>query len=151
MLILYSMSKKTIIRKFDKLFSRWVRLSNADSKGYCECITCGRSYKWNDIDAGHFVSRRHLVLRFDPRNVFPQCKYCNRFLNGLQYIMGKRIDELLGIGTADELIQISKQTHKIDKIDLEIKYTQYYYSLDHIFLMLGYCLCIEQDYLFEHQ
>ena len=39
--------------------------------------------------------------------------------------MGKRIDELLGIGTADELIQISKQTHKIDKIDLEIKYTQY--------------------------
>ena len=65
------MSKKTIIRKFDKLFSRWVRLSHADSNGYCECITCGRSYKWNDIDAGHFVSRRHLALRFDSRNVFP--------------------------------------------------------------------------------
>jgi hypothetical protein len=119
------MSKKTIIRKFDKLFSKWVRLSNADAKGYCECITCGRSYKWNDIDAGHFVSRRHLVLRFDPRNVFPQCRRCNRFLNGLQYIMGKRIDELLGVGTADELIQISKQTHKIDKVDLEIKYDEY--------------------------
>lgn len=106
--------RQKLIKKFDRVFSEYIRLKHADHSGNCKCITCGKTYHFKNIDAGHFVSRRHLIVRFDELNVHPQCKYCNRFLNGLQYEYGKAIDSTYGKGTADELIQKSKSIEKID-------------------------------------
>ena len=111
--------RRKLIKKIDRIFSKYVRLKNADHKGYCTCITCGKTYHYKDIDAGHFVSRRHLIVRFDELNVHPQCRRCNRFLNGLQYEYGKAIDMLYGKGTADKLVSLSKKTIKIENYELD--------------------------------
>ena len=34
------------------------------------------------MDAGHYIDRTHLSLRFSEKNVHPQCRKCNRFQNG---------------------------------------------------------------------
>lgn len=65
--------------KLDTLFSKWVRLSVADTNGYCECVSCGVWHPWQEMDAGHFIPRASLATRWDERNVHPQCRHCNRF------------------------------------------------------------------------
>jgi archaeosine-15-forming tRNA-guanine transglycosylase len=52
-------------------------------------------------------------------NVFPQCKYCNRFLNGLQYEYGKALDARFGKGTADKLVQKSRSTERLETKKIE--------------------------------
>lgn len=111
--------RQKLIKKLDRVFSQYVRLNHSDNAGYCTCITCSKKFYYKDIDAGHFVSRRHIITRFDELNVFPQCKYCNRFLNGLQYEYGKAIDARFGKGTADKLVQKSRSTEKLDTKKIE--------------------------------
>lgn len=117
--------RQKLIKKIDRIFSEYIRLKHADHSGNCKCITCGKTFHYKNIDAGHFVSRRFLIVRFDELNVHPQCKYCNRFLNGLAYEYGKAIDMLYGKGTADRLVSLSKQTIKVENQELEEKYLFY--------------------------
>lgn len=69
-------SLKQLKTKCWKLFSEWVRHSNADWKGYVQCVTCSGRYLWNSgmIHAGHWI---HDKLDYDSRNVHPQCRNCN--------------------------------------------------------------------------
>lgn len=76
------MSKKDKIEKLDNVFSKYIRLSNSNFQGMCTCISCGKQIPWKQCDAGHYVSRRHMSLRFDVKNVHPQCVECNRFKDG---------------------------------------------------------------------
>ena len=77
------MAKKTKLstleKKLDKIFSQYIRLEQADDKGMCICVSCGVMKHWQDIDAGHFYSRRHRSVRWDEMNVHPECKWDNRF------------------------------------------------------------------------
>ena len=71
---------KTLLRdKLDDAYSKYVRLSNADECGYCTCISCGARRPWKELDAGHYVGRAVFALRWDDRNVWPQCKQCNKW------------------------------------------------------------------------
>jgi DNA-directed RNA polymerase subunit N (RpoN/RPB10) len=70
------------IETLDKLFSEYVRLRDSDQYGMIRCISCGKRVKWQYADAGHFVSRKHMSLRFDNNNVNSQCVDCNRFKSG---------------------------------------------------------------------
>lgn len=72
-------SLNTLRDKLDSLVSRYVRLSAADHRGIAHCVSCGKADHWQNMDAGHFVSRKHLAVRFDERNLHPECKACNRF------------------------------------------------------------------------
>lgn len=63
--------------KLDRLFSRLVRQSGADSQGICTCASCGEKRHWKAIDCGHYYSRKHRSVRWDARNARPQCKGCN--------------------------------------------------------------------------
>ena len=67
-----------------------------------------QKYKAFKSYAGHFLSRRFESTRFDEKNVHGQCQKCNRFEYGNQYEHGKRIDEIYGKGTADDLLLKSK-------------------------------------------
>lgn len=113
------------INKLDKVFSEYIRLRDANRDGICQCITCKRYFCWNDGDAGHYVQRDRLATRYDEKNVHAQCKYCNRFRSGEQYIHGVEIDKKYGEGTAQKLILISKARGcKLDLywIDTKMKY-----------------------------
>jgi hypothetical protein len=106
--------KSKLIKELDVLFSQFVRLSNSID-GYCSCVTCGRVYEWKKIQAGHFISRQHYSVRWDERNVKPQCYGCNVMQQGRQYEFSK----YLGQELSEELYLLSKQTRKFSEIELQ--------------------------------
>ena len=114
------------ITKLDKVFSEYIRLRDANRQGICFCITCDRPFLWNEGDAGHYVQRDRLATRYDEKNVHAQCKYCNRFRSGEQYIHGVKIDKMYGEGTAQKIILISKvRGCKLDLYWIDTKLKHY--------------------------
>lgn len=73
---------KSLMRKADDIFSKFIRLRDADTNGTVRCFTCGSYHKWQDITNGHFIKRQFTVLRFNEMNCQSQCVTCNAFLQG---------------------------------------------------------------------
>lgn len=73
--------RQTWIRKLDRIVSLYVRMRDSREYGfkYCRCISCGKVKPISDIDCGHYISRRCMLLRFDTRNLNGECSRCNRF------------------------------------------------------------------------
>lgn len=63
-------------------FQRLRRVEEANSDGYCRCISCGKIARWQDLQGGHYIPRAVRVTELDRDNVNPQCQQCNGFLNG---------------------------------------------------------------------
>ena len=119
------MKRSTIVKKLDKIFSIWVRSKDADFHGYVDCYTCGVTKNWKyEIDAGHFMGRGKYATRWDEQNVKPQCKKCNGFRSGEQYLFSKHLDKEYGDGTADWLVFESNQPARFTNDELleKIKY-----------------------------
>ena len=119
------MKRSTIVKKLDKIFSIYIRKKGADFHGLIECYTCGELKNWKyEIDAGHFMGRGKYATRWDEQNVKPQCKKCNGFRSGEQYLFAKHLDEEYGKGTADELVYLSNQNARFTNDELleKIKY-----------------------------
>ena len=119
-------TRSKLIKKLDVVFSQWVRLSNADSKGNCTCVTCGKVGHWKTggIQAGHFMSRKHYSTRWNEDNVKPQCVGCNMFKAGEQY----KYSLYLGNNLSEELHLKSQQITKFTSVELE-EMILYYSSL----------------------
>ena len=111
-------SRKGLVKKLDKLFSEYIRTRYA-MDDMVRCITCNTIRHWKEIDAGHFCSRRHYSTRWNSTNVQNQCKKCNGFMGGENYLFGKYLDKTHGVGTADELIKLSRQITKFTDQDLK--------------------------------
>ena len=75
-------------RKADTLFSIFIR----NREKYC--YICG-SVK--NLQAGHFVSRSYLFLRYDEDNVHTCCLACNVFKNGNMALYALRIVNQYGV------------------------------------------------------
>lgn len=73
---------KRSIRRALKDFQFLVRLSSSDLNGICVCCTCDKHIHWQACDGGHFISAEYARTAFDPRNVHPQCKHCNKHRHG---------------------------------------------------------------------
>jgi len=115
------LSKGKLVKKLDAVFSEYVRKSNADSNGICTCVTCDRQFYWKQIQAGHFMSRKHYSTRWDLENVKPQCPKCNVFNQGEQY----KYSLYLGKETAEKLLAKSRQIQKFTYDDIETLINQY--------------------------
>lgn len=116
------MTVKSLKKKADTVFSQYVRYRDGVRRTdgwYSECITCGTEKPLKQMQAGHFVSRRVNILRFDERNVNAQCYACNVMRYGEQYMYAKQLDLKYGDGTADELMSQRHQTHKFKVPELE--------------------------------
>lgn len=116
---------RTLQKKADKEFSRYVRLVNSDDSGMCRCVTCNRSFRWDDIDAGHYIGRRFISTRYDDRNVHPQCKYCNRFLEGLKDEYALFLIKKYGKEILDELHQKKNEIANLTHEDYQEIYEMY--------------------------
>lgn len=71
--------KPNLGKKLDRIFSLYIRLRDVMPSGYVRCISCGQIKKFEDVDCGHFHSRRHMATRYNEDNCHAECKYCNRF------------------------------------------------------------------------
>lgn len=79
-------------QRLDRLFSLYVRQKHANPQGMVMCVTCQDVRHWKDgMDAGHFVDRNQLAVRYDETNVYPQCRGCNRFNGGENEAMAEHV------------------------------------------------------------
>jgi hypothetical protein len=108
-----------LIVKVDREFSDVVRLTAADERGMCECITCGNKKHWLEMECGHFVKRRHMATRYDLQNCGPQCTTCNCHNDGREEDHANYIDRTYGAGTADKLRRKAEEEKKWMPYELE--------------------------------
>lgn len=108
-------TRSSLVKKLDTVFSQYTRLSNADNNGYCTCVTCNKTFHWKEIQAGHFMSRKHYSTRWDERNVKTQCVACNVYRAGEQY----KYSLFLGSEVANVLYLQSKEIVKFTNYELE--------------------------------
>ncbi len=72
---------KKLKAQADKIFSLYIRRKDAVN-GIARCVTCGKMDNWENMQAGHYIPRNWLKLRYDERNVHVQCVGCNCFKKG---------------------------------------------------------------------
>ena len=120
------MKKKQTItqlkKKADIYFSKYVRYRDAQKRGgeyYALCITCDKLLLIKQMHAGHFQSRRHNSTRYDDENVNAQCPACNTYNQGEQYRYAKALNLKYGDGTADKLVLLAQEYHKLTVEELE--------------------------------
>lgn len=109
------MKKKTtaqLKKDLDKIFSQFVRQSNADENGMVDCYTCSKRLHWKEMQCGHFVSRQHLATRYSEDNCRPQCVGCNVFGGGKVSVFAERLEKELGVGTVARLYREANQIVK---------------------------------------
>lgn len=73
-----------------------------------------------------------MSTRWDEKNVQYQCKRCNGFRSGEQYLFSQELDRVYGPGTAEDLHIRSKQTHKFSRAELEAMYHHYKRLVDEL-------------------
>ena len=112
-------------KELDKWFSLYIRLRDSNELGMVKCFTSGRVYHYKKIQAGHFMSRKHLATRWCEMNVQPQSAADNLFGQGEQYIFGLNLDAKYGEGTAEELQYKARQTVKLTRVDYEEEIVYY--------------------------
>ena len=112
-------TRKSLIKKLDTIFSQYIRLKSADKKGYVKCYTCETKKHYKDyMQCGHFISRRHYVLRWSEKNARPQCYGCNVMSQGKQYEFALNLNKEYGYNIAEELLLESKKTEKLSNDEL---------------------------------
>jgi len=66
----------------DAAFSKYIRRKYLREDGLLECWSCHKLHAMSEMDCGHFVGRQHKATRFLEENCHPQCRYCNRYIEG---------------------------------------------------------------------
>jgi len=111
------MKKKTWV-----VFSKYVRmrdcLRTTGSLEWGECISCGRTFNFHKLDAGHFVPK-HNANYFSEKGVNAQCRHCNSYLHGNQLGYRRGLVELYGEKVTKELEMENRPIKKFTVSELE--------------------------------
>ena len=116
--------RSKIVKKLDDIFSIYIR-RRYSIDDFAECFTCGKTDHWKNLQCGHFQSRRKYSTRWDKINCQVQCAKCNIFSQGEQYLFGKKLDEVYGEGTSNELALKGNYLIKFSTKELELLINTY--------------------------
>ena len=63
-------SRKSLVKKLDAIFSEYIRLRKANKQGIVTCYTCGKKAYWKGqgMQNGHFMSRKSYSTRWEELN-----------------------------------------------------------------------------------
>lgn len=120
-----TMSRSQLVKRLDSVYSQYIRLKNADSDGYCICVTSGKRIYWKEIQNGHFYSRKYLPTRWDDTNCHPQSVADNIFLRGNYINYTRYMIDRYGRDYVDELERKAKSGAKISTPELREKLEYY--------------------------
>jgi len=99
---LEDMTHGELEKLLDSEVSIHVRASGAeDSSGFVPCFTCGSYHHFKELDAGHYIGRSNRGVRWDLRNIRPQCTRCNVYEEGRHYKF--RANLVVELGEAEVL------------------------------------------------
>ena len=114
-----------LIDRLDGLVSKYLRQKWADKDRNCECYTCGDVRPWYVMDAGHYITRSCMYLRFDiERNIRPQCHICNRAKYGKAAEFGKHLERDMP-GVTEILLEESRIIHRWSREELKQMILEY--------------------------
>ncbi|NCU40899.1 recombinase [Candidatus Saccharibacteria bacterium] len=118
-------TRSQLVKKLDKVFSQYIRLSESDENGYGNCITCGTNLFWKQAQACHFYTRGRYPTRWDEDNVHYGCFRCNvllkgNYINYTRYMLDSYSREFV-----DELEIKSQNGTKIPSSELKEKIEYY--------------------------
>src|SRR3990167_1707970 len=102
----------------DRVFCEWIRMRAANKDGYSACVSCGAVKRWQDQQAGHFVSRVRLSTRWDEQNCAPQCPRCNILLRGNPVGYARYLQDRYGSKIFAELDERSRKSVKFTRFIL---------------------------------
>lgn len=108
----------TIISDLDLVFSRYIRSKYANKEGLVKCYTCPSIEPINMIENGHYISRKHMFLRWDERNCRPQCNVCNSMKYGNMAIYTEQLENE-SPGLPDILMEESRTVYKWTREELK--------------------------------
>lgn len=108
-----------------KWYSIYIRLRDADWKGFVNCVTCGKQMYWSRGDAGHFIPGRHSIILFDERNCHFQCKLCNGPLKGNPRKYDAFMKRKYGQEVIDELDRLDTVIKSFDREELQQLLSKY--------------------------
>jgi hypothetical protein len=111
--------------KLDEVFSKYIRIKNADENGICQCVTCGGMFHWKRVDCGHYITRNHMGTRWAEENVGPQCQGCNRFGGGKPDIFAIRIQDKYGPEALQRLNYAKNQITQWQRYELRMMIKMY--------------------------
>ncbi len=111
--IMEGMSRNSLIQDLDKYCSLYVRIRDADKDGMVRCFTCYTTKHYTLMQAGHFISRSHIGLRFDVKNnQRTQCQHCNCHLHGNLDVFATNLEQ-----EQEGLVEmLQEQSRNVEKI-----------------------------------
>lgn len=119
--------KKKKINYKEKLwdiFKDYIRLRDADDRGYCKCISCGKVYFWKDIQSGHYVPKNNgLFFYFNEDDVHAQCYSCNVGKSGNLIYYRKGLINKIGKDEVEKLEYQGEMGTVRDTLNASCKYT----------------------------
>jgi len=120
-------SRKSLVKKLDAIFSEYIRLRKANKQGIVTCYTCGKKAYWKGqgMQNGHFMSRKSYSTRWEELNCQVQCYACNVMRYGEQYKYGLELQKEYTKDLPEQLLIQSKQIKKFSNIDLEDMINKY--------------------------
>ena len=118
-------SLKTLIKRLDAVFSKFIRLRDSDSKGICKCITCNTPHHWTKLDNGHYIKRQYMSTRFNEFNCNSQCRKCNWLEQGANELYREALIKKYGQEIHDQLLIQKYSTKKWSRFELELLIKEY--------------------------
>lgn len=112
-------TKTKIRQELDAMYSRYIRLRDADENGMCTCISCGDIKHWKKMQNGHYASRTCYSTRWDDDNCHTQCLACNRFREGNKIWYRRKLVEMYGEDKVRKIEDKSLEDVKYTKSDYE--------------------------------
>lgn len=110
--------RQELTHDLDFIFSRYIRIKEADKDGFTICYTCDKREHWTKLQAGHYIKRSETYLRWDSRNARPQCVNCNCNLHGNINEYNNRLESEFP-GIADQLREESREVYKYGRDELK--------------------------------
>lgn len=109
-------------------FSLYIRTKYMNPDGTLTCYTCGNTFDFKKMSAGHGIGGRNNAVLLMEEIVRPQCAGCNLWGHGQYRIFTRKLIDELGVNKYDELVQESNQTVKFTVEQWQEK-EQYYKEL----------------------
>lgn len=120
-----------LIEDADAVFSKVVRLMYADNQGVLKCYTCNVEKNWKQMQCGHYISRKHLYLRWDLRNARPQDDICNCAKHGNLSVFARRLEDE-NEGITEILLEESRIVYKPTREEIRAVIADFSQRLSHL-------------------
>lgn len=116
--------KKTLEKKLDIVFSRYVRLRDTKD-GWGVCCSSGKKILYTEGDAGHFINRKWRATRWHEENVHFQSIADNRFNEGNPAGYALFMLEKYSKEKVEYLLALSRTTARFTDFDGEMMIKDY--------------------------